>query len=54
MKKVMQKHWYKTTVQECPLCGRGDVYRERIYGDRPKDPYEFYVHQEIYDHCEDL
>lgn len=53
-RKSSKPHWYKTTVLECPLCGSGDVFRERIYGDKPDDPYATYVHKEVYDYCDAL
>lgn len=34
--------WYFTYVEECPLCSRGDMTRERRYGARPEDPCDRY------------
>jgi hypothetical protein len=33
-------HWYKTIYEECPTCGRGNIYRVREYTPRPDDPSE--------------
>lgn len=27
----MKKYWYKFNIYECPVCGRGDSYKERVY-----------------------
>jgi len=38
-KKVSVKdpHWYRITYRECVLCGRSEVYRERVAGKKPED-----------------
>jgi hypothetical protein len=39
---------------ECPVCGRLDSYRERVYGEKPKDPKEIYKQvsdKDCYDYC---
>lgn len=39
------RHWYKTTIYMCPLCGHEDVYRERVYYDeqpKPEDRWDRY------------
>lgn len=41
---VVPKHpkgkgcWYHTTIVECVLCGRDDIYRERRYTIKPSNP----------------
>lgn len=52
MTKIMSKYWYRIVTHECPLCGRSVVYRERVYGDKPKDPALVYDFKQIYDWCE--
>lgn len=42
-KAVKRKHWYHVTYDECVLCGRTDVYRERVYGRKPKDSKRRYT-----------
>jgi hypothetical protein len=37
-KPQQRPHWYRIHVGECPVCGYGDVIRERVYGKKPKDP----------------
>lgn len=32
-----KKHWYKIYDGECPVCGRDQSYRERMYTTRPKN-----------------
>jgi len=50
-----QKYWILFTRHECPVCGGGDSYRERIY-DRPKpeDARDRYIYEEMYDWCDAL
>lgn len=53
-KKAKFPYWYRIHVGECPVCGRGKGYRERVYGPRPKDPkarYRTMPDSETYDHC---
>lgn len=46
-KAVRRRHWYLTTTTECVLCGRGEQYRERQYGRRPKNPMRRYVYEQF-------
>jgi hypothetical protein len=53
-RRPAKKHWYKMYYGSCPVCGRDKSSRERVYGERPKDPKERYVYMsdfETYDHC---
>jgi len=37
--------WYHTTYYDCVLCSHTDIYRERRWTKKPKDPrkrYEFH------------
>ena len=34
---MFKKYWYKYTYTECPICGRQDKIKERLYGEKPKD-----------------
>ena len=53
--KSKTKYWILFTIRECPVCGRSDEYRERIY-DRPKpvDNKDRYHFEQFYDWCETL
>lgn len=54
MKKASKPHWYMIYVGECPVCGRDQGYRERVYGKKPKDQRKCYKQlstSETYDHC---
>lgn len=31
----VRKHWYRLHIGECPVCGRDQSYRERVYGRKP-------------------
>ena len=35
--KTSRYCWYRITYYECPLCGKTDTYRERMYTKKPKD-----------------
>jgi hypothetical protein len=53
-RKPAKKHWYKMYVGECPVCGRDQSFRERVYGERPedrKDRYEYLPDTFTYDNC---
>jgi hypothetical protein len=48
----MKQHWYRIHIRECPVCGRGETTRERVYGQRPVDPAERYDYNGMaYDYC---
>lgn len=36
MDKRKRKYWYYITEEECVLCGRYRIYRERRYTKKPK------------------
>jgi hypothetical protein len=41
-------------VGECPVCGKDKSYRERVYGEKPKDHkdrYEYLPDTFTYDNC---
>lgn len=53
-KEEKPKFWYRIYVGECPVCGRDKGFRERVYGEKPANPVERYVHlsdTQTYDHC---
>ncbi len=41
-RKTAPKHWYKQYVGECPVCGSDKSYRERVLGNKPKNPAKRY------------
>ena len=52
---MKKKYWYRIYVGECPICGRDKSYRERVYGEKPKDTKNRYVwlkEQDTYDNCD--
>jgi hypothetical protein len=49
-----KKYWYRQYVGECPVCGKDQSWRERVYGTKPKDLTKVYIQLsdvETYDHC---
>lgn len=48
----MKKHWYKLYYEECPVCGRSDNWRERVYGRKPKKPSLRIFYKQAYCYCE--
>lgn len=51
--KTKSKYWYKTTTYYCPVCGKEEPDRERMYTPKPEDSSERYVYKQWYDSCED-
>lgn len=45
---MKRKYWYICTVFECPVCGCGKSYRERVY-EKPNQYWHFKQH---YDWCD--
>lgn len=48
-------YWVLHHVSYCPICGKEDVWRERIR-DRPKPsaPNERWLVEQVYDYCDVL
>lgn len=49
---MKKNYYYKTTIWYCPLCGKEDKFRERIYAKKPKDISKRIIIQEVYDYCD--
>lgn len=47
-----RRHWYFIHTDYCPVCGRDDTSRERVYGISPDDPQERRAFHESYDWCD--
>ena len=56
MKTYGKRWWIRFTINACPICGRGDTYRERIYNKpKPKDKAKQYDYNGMaYDWCNAL
>lgn len=50
-KKKVKKHWYLMHVHECPVCGSYEIFRERMYTRKPKNPEKRHTYFEHYDWC---
>lgn len=51
MKK--KKYWYRFTYEECPVCGSGDEYKERVYRKpKPKNVMKRHIYKQVWDYCE--
>ena len=49
--KKRRKHWYKLYTVECVLCGRSNVWRERMFGRKPARQKRYDYRQEAcHDH----
>jgi hypothetical protein len=46
-----RKHWYRLHCRVCVACGREEIRRERVYGEKPKDWYEAHVLDEYFCDC---
>lgn len=51
LKQSQKPHWYEVFVHECPVCGRGETFRERRYTPKPSDPKDRYHWSAHYDWC---
>lgn len=45
------KYWYHTTVIGCPICGRSESYKVRMYTKKPSEWYQRYELIDKYDYC---
>ena len=51
--RIVDTYWYKTTVYYCPLCGRDDTYKERVYDEeKPKEWEKRFTFKEVWDYCD--
>lgn len=48
----MKRHWYRIYHYYCPVCGRHDEIRERMYGRKPKDWQKRVSYHDRWDGCE--
>jgi hypothetical protein len=46
----MRKHWYMKYINICPVCGEEEIYKVRMYTNKPTEP-EDRVKFEILVHC---
>jgi hypothetical protein len=51
LKQVENRSWNDAVSghPECPVCGHGDTYRERMYGRKPKSYVKRYIFIYNYD-----
>ena len=46
-----RRDWYMTEIHECPVCGRGNTYRERRFTPKPAKEADRYKFVQAYDNC---
>jgi hypothetical protein len=51
MARPKRTYWYRRTLAACPVCGRGSVTRERVYGRKPKSSRVLRI-VDAYDWCD--
>jgi hypothetical protein len=39
-----KRYWYRIHVGECPVCGRNRTFRERVYGEPPRERSQRHVY----------
>jgi len=45
-------YWIRFHYSECPVCGRGDEERERVYDEpKPEDVSKRHIYHQHYDWC---
>lgn len=37
-------YWYRFHVGECPVCGKDQTWKERVYEPKPKSASKRYIH----------
>jgi hypothetical protein len=50
--KGVTTYWYYIVSDYCPVCGREDITRTRLYGEKPKTWDERHKYNERYDWCD--
>ena len=51
---MINTYWYEYTIYTCPICGKTNRHKNRIYGIlKPTDPTERYHISEVYDYCQE-
>ena len=45
------KYWYKTFIEECPVCGGTKKWKMRVIGKKPKNAYKRVLYEQKYDQC---
>lgn len=56
MKKKLEKtptYWYKKVYSLCPVCGAEDIYKYRVYGQKPTKSEERLSFEYITNCCYD-
>ncbi len=51
--KGNKKYWYMLYIEECPVCGRTDEFKERRYTRKPGDRVDRYNYKQEYCYCQD-
>jgi hypothetical protein len=45
------KIWYKTFIEECPVCGATRKWKQRMKGSKPKSAFKRVLFETKYDQC---
>lgn len=46
------KYWYITYIDECPVCGCLNKWKERVTDHpKPEDIQKRYMYNQVYDYC---
>jgi hypothetical protein len=49
---LKKKYWIYTEVWYCPVCGRGETFKERRYDKKPEEWEKRNEYRESYDYCD--
>ena len=47
-----RRYWYRVHFYDCPVCGRHETLRERVYGRKPKGYDKTHEFHTKYDWCD--
>ena len=46
-------YWHRSLSIQCPLCGNGEMWKERVMGEKPNNVEERHLSLMEYDGCQE-
>jgi len=47
-----QKYWYMTQIESCPVCGEENIFKYRVYGEKPENRADRIKYTYIHHWCD--